>query len=208
MHNKLSNKNLSAFGVIEILMSILVFSLWLAAIYLVIVSTLKLSDYNKNFIIASNLAREQVDLLRNLRDSNYDSVFKWNYIPNSASDFTKTFSPWYYKIENNFTPWAFHPIKIETIVVFWEGESEINSKMQDYKLCIDSNNNYTYDCLTPWNKETNFYKFINIEKLQYSSWWVDTVIDDAFKVTSKVIWTIRWYNETEINTVIADWKRL
>ncbi|PIE85464.1 hypothetical protein CSA08_01760 [Candidatus Gracilibacteria bacterium] len=208
MYNKSFKNNLLAFGIVEILISILIFSLGLASIYLIIVSTLKLSDYNKNYIIASNLAREQLDLLRNLRDSNYNSVYKWNYIPNSASDFTKVFTGGYYKIENDFTPGAFYPIKIEAITSFGEGESELNNKMQSYKLCMDSNNNYSYDCLTSGNKDTKFFKFIKVEKLQYKSGGIDIIIDDAFKVTSKVIWNIRGYNEIEINTVIADWKRL
>jgi hypothetical protein len=75
--------------------------------------------------------------------------------------------------------------------------------MLSYKLCLDWNNLYTYDCSSP-NKPTVFYKFIKIEELKDSSW----IINDALKVTSKVIWNMRWYHETEINTILADWKRL
>lgn len=207
MFKRNKNKTLSAFSIIEVLVAILVFTLWLSGIYLVIVSTLKINDYNKNYIIASNLAREQIDLLRNLRDSNYESVYKWNHIPNNPETFTKVFTWWYYTVENDFTTSAFYPIKISPILTFWEWESELNLKMQNYKLCLDLNNNYTYDC--SWtNKETKFFKYLEIDKLEYSSWWVDIIIEDAFKITSKVIWSIRWYNEVEINTVIADWKRL
>jgi hypothetical protein len=37
----------------------------------VVNSTLRLNDYNKNYIIGVNLAREQLELMRNIRDSNY-----------------------------------------------------------------------------------------------------------------------------------------
>ena len=42
----------------------------MASVYSIIVSTLRVNDYNKNYIIASNLAREQIEQVRNIRDSN------------------------------------------------------------------------------------------------------------------------------------------
>jgi len=45
-----------------------------------IVTTLSLNDYNKNYIIASYLAREQLELVRNIRDSNYKKIQVYNQI--------------------------------------------------------------------------------------------------------------------------------
>jgi hypothetical protein len=41
---------------------------------------MNLNDYNKNYIVASNLAREQLELIRNIRDNNYKKVQIYNQI--------------------------------------------------------------------------------------------------------------------------------
>jgi hypothetical protein len=79
----------------------------------------------------------------------------------------------------------------------------LNNKMQNYRLCLDGENRYTYDCLTNWNKKTNFYRYIKLEKVEDDS----RIISNAFKLKSKVIWYKKWYHEFEINTIIADFKR-
>jgi hypothetical protein len=76
--------------------------------------------------------------------------------------------------------------------------------MTKYRLCIDSNWIYTYDCTTSWNIKTHFYRYIKIDKVENKDW----VINNALKVKSKVIWYQWWYHELEINTIITDWKRL
>jgi hypothetical protein len=39
---------------------------------------LRVNDFNENYIIASNLAREQLELVRNVRDSNYMVLKPYN----------------------------------------------------------------------------------------------------------------------------------
>jgi hypothetical protein len=79
--------------------------------------------------------------------------------------------------------------------------------MLDYKLCLDYNNRYVYNC-NNWNKETYFYKYIKLEELKYLSWSVETTINNAYKVISKVIWYKKWYHEFEIKTIVTDWGKL
>jgi hypothetical protein len=50
-----------------------------------------LNDYNKNYIIATNLAREQLELVRNIRDSNYKQIKKYNQINPSNNDYENVF---------------------------------------------------------------------------------------------------------------------
>jgi hypothetical protein len=47
-------------------------------VYAIISSTLRVNDYNENYIIASNIAREQLELVRNIRDSNYIKIKPYN----------------------------------------------------------------------------------------------------------------------------------
>lgn len=203
--NKLNNH---WFSIIEVLIGIFIFSLWLVSIFLIISSSLNLNEYNKNDIIASNLAREQIELFRNIRDSNYKRVYKWNQIDPSSTDYNNVFETGsYYKIENDFSTSTNFPIKIEKIIDFWEWEDELSWRMQDYLLCLDAKNKYVHDC--SWsNRKTYFYKYIKIEELKYMSWSQEIIVKDAYKLKSKVIWYKKWYHNTEINTIVSDWRRL
>lgn len=212
-----NNKNNKAFSLIEVIISIFVFTLWVMSVYAIIVSTTQVNDYNKNYIIASNLAREQLELIRNIRDTNYKNIQNYNQIdPNldftstnySSDKFFETGS--HYKIENNFSSsssdfW----VKVEKINPFEEWKDKlIWTIMWNYKLCLDSNNLYAYCNNITWTKkETIFYKYIYIDEVKYND-WTNKTIDNAIKITSKVIWNSKGYHSTEINTILADWKRL
>ena len=185
--------NISWFSIIEVLVGIFIFTLGLISIYLIMVSSLKLNDYNKNQIIASNLAREQIELIRNVRDSNYNALYAWDSLPDRSWKFTE----WeYYKIQNTFG--ASDPIEVESLgnsIPEWETDL---TAMNIYRLCLDNQNRYEY-CNWSSTWQTPFYKYLKIES---------SSIDDTFEVVSKVIWYKRWYHDLEIRTLLADWKRL
>lgn len=209
MKNIVNNK--SWFSLIEILVWIFIFSMWLVSVYAVIVSTMKLNEYNRDYIIATALAGEQLELIRNYRDSNYSKFQKYNQINPPIADYSNVFLTWsYYKIENDYSSAAAFSIKLEWISDFWDWESEVTWKMLAYKLCIDWENRYTYDCLDiSWNIKTNFFKYIFIDDVKYSSWWwAVEVIDNAIKVTSKVIRYHRGYHEFETSIILTDFNRL
>lgn len=204
-------KNKKAFSIIEILIWIFVFSLWITSVYVIIISTLKLNDNNKNYIIATNLAREQIELVRNIRDSNYIDIKPYNLINTDSAWNGPKFSDWKkYIIENDYSnTWNFS-IKVSDISSwFKEGQDKLNSIwMLSYKLCLDSELRYTYDCISAWNTKTDFYRYISIEPVKYSESWSAITLTDSFLLKSKVIWYNRWYHEFEVNSIIADWKRL
>lgn len=208
------NYNNKWFSIIEIIVWIFIFSLWLSAIYLIIVSSLNLNEYNKNQIIASNLAREWVELVQNLRDSNYKNLhnwdslnpnLEWNY--NDENNLMQSGS--YYKVE--LDPQALFPafsVKIEKIQDFWEWKAFLSSKMQDYELCIDENYKYTYNC-SGQNKRSWFYRYVKFEELKYiDEDWNEQIVANSFKLISKVIWYKRWYHEINFSTILADYKKL
>lgn len=206
MINKLKNK--LWLSIIEVLIWIFIFSMWLASVYVIISSSMKLNDYNKDYIIATALVKEQIELITNYRDSNYSKMQKYNQINTLAIDYNNLFKIWsYYKIENDYSDSASFPILLEEITDFWEWEGEIGWKMQNYKLCLDTENRYTYNC--SWdNEETSFFKYIYIDNVKYSSWWVDITVENAIKIKSKVIWYKRGYHEFDTDIILTDWKRL
>ena len=198
----------SGFSIIEIIIWIFIFSLGIASVYMLLSSSLNVNSLNKNTIIAWNLAREQLEIVKNMRDNNYLTLNNWNYIPNDEKswwnpDFDKKFEIGkQYTVENNFSTSAVFPVKMKVISSFSEWKDKI-SQMQNYRLCINDKNFYTYKCIG--NKNTKFYRYVKFEKLENKTWDIST---DAFKITSKVIWVDKQYREFEIKTIIADWKRL
>ncbi|MDD3793757.1 MAG: prepilin-type N-terminal cleavage/methylation domain-containing protein [Candidatus Gracilibacteria bacterium] len=199
-------KNKKAFSMIEILVGILIFTMGVVSVYSMIITTLSLNDYNKNYIIAANLAREQLELVRNIRDSNYKKIQVYNQINPLNDIHTNVFQIGkYYKIENDFDTTSF-PISVTEITDFGEGESMLNTKMNNYALCLTPQNNYTFDCSSS-NKKTSFYRYIKIDKIEYKDSSGVKVINEGFKVTSKVIWYVRGYHEFEVNSIFTDFKR-
>ncbi len=193
---------------VQIVFWISLFSFFLVIILVLVFYGLRLNQYNKDEIIAMNLAREQIELFKNIRDSNYEKTQKFNQINPDSDNYNKVFEIGkYYKIENNFLEEKAFPIKVEEINNFSKWKNYLSSKMLDYKLCLDSNNSYVYDC--SWNnRDTYFYKYIKIDKLSHSSGKIDEVLDDAYTVTSKVIWNNGGYYETEVRTIVTDWRNL
>lgn len=208
--------NKSWVSIIEVIVGIFIFSMWLSAIYISISSSINVNDYNKNHIIATNLAREWIELVKNLRDSNYQNMHNWNTInPNLTSGFVnpanliQTGS--YYKISTNFATSALSfSVKMDKITDFWEWLSMLNTKMKNYELCFDSSNRYIYwNCTLAGFKKSWFYRYVKFEQLKYENGsWTDVIVKDAYKVISKVIWFHRGYHETSLTTILADFKRL
>jgi hypothetical protein len=97
--------------------------LGLTSIYSVLTSTLNVNYYNENYIVATNLSREGIELVRNIRDSNYKK-FKLYNIKNPESNSFNASDKFeidkYYKVENDYSSTATFPIKVEEIIDFGE----------------------------------------------------------------------------------------
>lgn len=199
----------SAFSIIEVMIWIFVFALWLTSIFMMLSGSITMSDYSRNLIIASNLANEELELFKNVRDSNYMKVKVWSQMrPNLPYDANNLFEiDKYYKLENNYSVGAGFPIKVDEIRPFEEWVDALLPGMDDYRLCLDDKKRYTYDC-SGTNTETNFYRYLKVSQAIYDDSWAWKEIPDAFTITARVIWTQGWYYSTEISTVITDWKKL
>ena len=175
----------------------LIFSLWIVSVYAVISSSLRINEYNKNYIIAVNLAREQVELLRNNRDYNYDKIQKFDQMQvkevlnPTRLDYDKVLDTWYYTVENNFEEAAIFQVKIKTI------DDILNE--ENFEVCINKDSHiYSYDCSND-NKKTHFFKYVKIEKNSDG---------DELHINSIVKWKIKWEHQFELKTILADWKQL
>ena len=217
MHN---SNNKGWFSIIEIMIGIFVFSLGLTSIFAMLSGSISMSDYSRNLIIGSNLANEELELYKNIRDSNYAEWNLWNRIDPSAkySDNINTAFQigWYYIIENNYEDWANFPIK--TLSLSSSVDEDIKSyepSMDEYQLCLNENKQYVYCNWDSSLEKTVFYRYLRIEKAIYddSSGNEKDLIDVwsekevAYKIISKVLWTGKKFGSTEISTIVTDWKK-
>lgn len=199
-------KNNKAFSIIEILIWSLVFTIGILAAYSMVVGILKMNDYNKNYIIASLLAKEQVELVRNIRDSNYSKIQVYNKInPNSTTYWVEDkFQTWaIYKIQNDLSWVSTFPVTLDKIDI--SSEPIDLTDLEQFRLCIKDNLYVYCDSSDDW--KTNFYKYIVVSEIKYKDDdSIDKVIDNWFKLKSKVVWYSGKRSEYEINTIFTDFK--
>ena len=68
----------SAFTLIEVLIAILIFSVGLIAAFVLTSTATSLSMRSKQEIIATNLLREQLEIAKNIRDTNFLALRKYD----------------------------------------------------------------------------------------------------------------------------------
>lgn len=190
------------FSIIEVLVGIFIFSLGLVAIYWILVSSLKVNDYNKNAIIASNLAREQIEIIRNIRDTNYEILAKWDRI-----DAGSYFTAWkYYTVQNSSLSQGEKMVDIEEISWFKVGKEFLaDTSMQQYQLCLSWRREYVYCKNTTGLQKTPFYKYVYLSQAEDEN---KNILQNAYQVESHVIWNMRGYHEFDIKTLLTDWRRI
>ena len=200
--------NKKAFSIIEVMIAIFVFAFGLTSVFAMLSWSINMSDYSRNLIIASHLADEQIELYKNIRDSNYKKSQQWN-IQNPADWFWSDVfvEGTYYKLTYNNASAANFPIKVEELVNFqWPvanaqpTQSELIYMNDNYKLCITPKWRYTYDCTTSANQDTIYYRYIKVKTPEF-------ITSNAVEVTSMVIWRGKKFHSTEISTIVTDWKR-
>jgi prepilin-type N-terminal cleavage/methylation domain-containing protein len=64
-------KNKKAFTLLEIIIVIYIISLGLVGVMSLFLQTIKVQNINKNKLIASQLAQEGIETIRNIRDENW-----------------------------------------------------------------------------------------------------------------------------------------
>ncbi len=76
---KLFLKTKSGQGILEVVVAISVITVALVAIINLAIFNINVQGYNHNMLVASNLARESIEVVRNIRDSNWlDATKNWD----------------------------------------------------------------------------------------------------------------------------------
>jgi len=193
-------KNTTWFSIIEIIIWMFIFSLWIISVYAVISSSVRINDYNRHYIIASNLAREQLELIRNNRDYNYANIQKFDQINPANLDFDNLLEQGIYQVENNFA--SGFPISIDKK----SDDSDFSEKIQqqsnaslreEFRVYFDEDERvYTFEEAD--NTKTPYIKYLEISRNE----------TNQIFITSKVFWESRGRHDFEIKTILTDWKQL
>ncbi|EKE28569.1 MAG: hypothetical protein ACD_3C00043G0008 [uncultured bacterium (gcode 4)] len=214
MESRFKNKR-RWFTIVELLVAILIFTIWWLSAYLLVYAAIGSSLKAKNEIIAWNLAREKIELIKNMRDTNWVRVLDWNKLDNSIignNAGTTDLTSGYFKIENDFQlDTNLRPsIKLQKLNGFIEDRAHItdlSNSQNRTMLCLDSKWRYSYVC-SPWDKPTKFYAFLKVSPLNVkNSSDAIVVVDKALKIDAIVYNYEKSFNKFIISTIITDWKR-
>lgn len=201
------------FTVLELMVGIVIFTLGFLGAYLLVDSANTVSVRSRDEIIGANVMREQIELLKNLRDTNWIQFRSWDSIElaKSPTEMDRTLhSGGYYSIANDFRTGK--TVRIDRISSLNDVSKE--AILQEFqknpsavRLCIDSLGRYVHDC-SGGNRQTNYASFIRIEPLitQNTRTGSPVPVERAYKVRSFFVSFDKGFRLTSMSTVITDWK--
>jgi prepilin-type N-terminal cleavage/methylation domain-containing protein len=91
----------SGFTLVELIVGMTIFAIGLTGILALLGTTISNSSYSRHEIVVAGLLREQMELVKNIRDTNLKNYTEWDkiFVENTA---TTSWSSGAYIIENNF----------------------------------------------------------------------------------------------------------
>ncbi len=163
---------------VELLVAIVVFALGLVAAYSLLRTATSLSDRSRDEIIGGNLLRERLELVKNLRDSNWMALRSWDSLRKGVSVTTDDASfcpnpefcrliPGAYVVENDFLD-PESPIRIHRLSEVPDKEAviaEFRSSSPKFRLCLDSKGRYVHDCSLDARK-TPYFAWVTVGEVK------------------------------------------
>jgi prepilin-type N-terminal cleavage/methylation domain-containing protein len=170
-----------AFTIIELLVAIVVFALGLVAAYSLLQTATGVSMRSRDEIIGGNLLRERLELVKNVRDSNWIAMREWDSLRAgvSVSSEDGTFcsvggtpadcrlTPGYYLVENRFSD-SDNPVRVYRLSSAPNKASilsEASAAVPKTRLCVDSKGRYGHDCSAS-NEKTPFYSYVRVDAVK------------------------------------------
>jgi len=177
------------FTVLELMVGIVIFTLGFLGAYLLIESANSVSIKSRDEIIGANIMRGQIELMKNMRDTNWIQFRSWDSVESAKlpTETENLLQPnTFYTVRNHFT--AEKPLRIQKLSGFSLSQEAI---MQEFaknnspiRLCVDSLGRYVSDC-TEGNRKTNYTSFVQVEPLITKNTITNTVIpvERGYKLT-------------------------
>lgn len=211
------------FTILELIVGMTIFSIGMTGILALLSTTIQNSLYSRHEIVAANLLREQIELVKNTRNSNIRNFIPFNSLLDSDGG---VFTGWVYIIENDF---SFTGVKMNTNVyggsdgkiiempVKIEKSTTVNfssswDTFTSAQLFLDAQGRYTHDTTATGTQYASYmlispigYKDpippgnqILIEKSGSGQWYI---LDARVLVK-----TNGQYKEYDLKWIVTDWK--
>lgn len=188
-HIKAKGKENKGFTLIELITALSLISIALVAVISLLVSTLKTSKASKDELIAANLAREGIELIRNIRDTNWlkcneettSSACRWGHFATDTEGNLKKIN------KNNKYILEFNPFNENSIPILRQVQDDDDINIS---ICtIGQNQAYIHsniDCNADGaeKEETIFSRHITFTQNH-----ADVNSTDEIQVTVTVEWT-------------------
>lgn len=207
---------------IELMVAIVVFALGLVAAYSLLRTATSLSERSRDEIIGGNLLRERLELVKNVRDSNWMAVRSWDSLRAGVDVVTDDpsfcptpdnckLTPGTYVVENDFSDIR-NPVRIRRVTavptrtdIVAEANSTSSTK---FRLCLDLQGRYVHDCSTT-NQKTPYFAYVTVSPLsaETAGGGGAASVSGALAVSAHFVSIASGYREISMNTVITDWKR-
>lgn len=193
-------------SIVEAIVVTLIITVWIIWVFNIYTNAQKLSITSKNRLTASLIARDWIEALTNIRDTNW-KIFSanntncWNvkdYNANCITDPNLIIQPWSYKIyKSNNNRWYLYSVSASETRDF-----DVNYR-NDYKVMLDSNWLYTQS----WWTQELIPTFTRELKISYDS---TTPANQKMKINSIVKWvdnSLKTPHKVEFETVLSNWKK-
>jgi hypothetical protein len=196
-------------SIIEVVVVVVILTIWIIWTYGVLNSWQNLAITTENRIKAINIAREWIEIIGNIRDTNWikfssDYINCWkilNYDPNCiwATSSPTNIMSWSYTLVNNWFKWTLSWVTDPGVVPF-------NIYRQSYPVYLDSNwlitqswsttqicnSNINSNCVTNYSREIKIQTDnISSKKIKVNSIvrWVDKTKDTPYEINLETIFT-------------------
>lgn len=221
------------FTLIEVLVAILIFGLGLLSAFVLSSTANSLSLRSKQEIIATNLLREQIEVFKNIRDTNFLALRDFDSLRGvdpacSGNDCKVEFgyaalgvryaanaAPAFYRknvfgnasgVPSTAPNWD-TPNGTRAHLSLVTAESNKTLGTTSFRYCLDSMGRYRLDCDSAM-KPTPYYGFLLVQPLKTSGNGVSPfTVEGAFKLTAYFASTEGGYREMSMSTIVTDFKK-
>lgn len=202
-------KKIKAFTLLETLIVIMVFCIWILVVLNGLSQTLRNKDYANTQIKSAFFAREWIELVFNLRDANYHKELPWNCIYNYSTDgITITLDENGNETNNTACDWNLEPWTILKISMWSNNEYihvETSDDMQaftwmfkDYQIYVHTwwlygMTWFYYDYTWEDYEKTWFARYLVVTWVD--NWWHIIDPKKLLKIESHVLyqrWSLTW----------------
>lgn len=208
------------FTLVELIVGMTVFAIGLTWILALLSNTMMNSLYSRHEIVISWILREQIELVKNIRDTNLENFVQWDKVLVDAS--TTTWDKRAYIIENDYSssmlefdssaistiPWTIKKSPVLVQDISSRISSDVWTNWLNFRLFLDDQWRYTHNPTATW---TLYASYIRVSPIWYDNAWVFVPVQKDWKnqwyiIDARVILK-NWngFREYDAKTAITDW---